>query len=329
MISPDAPPYKGGISRLVGLLKEGFSSLGHQVVLVNPKIRLREFKFSTIPFHRYHTKYDLIHVHGPTPLLSDLTLMINKGDKVVYTHHAEISWFSERLSKVYRNFHRFLTKRARAIIVHSYDYARLFKGMNVTVIRMPCVFKPSIGFNIKKKPNPFVVLYVGQFRSFKGIDLLIKTASVLKDANFFLVGDGYLKHKLMSMARNLSNVKFMDTVSDDELSRLYSSAHVICLPSINTTEAYGLVLIEGALHGCVPIASNLIGVRENVFQLRGILFEPGSYVSLAEKVRMLLSERELWLKLAEDSQKAAFRYVNMYNPEYYVKKHEEVFSQCI
>jgi len=99
VISPDAPPYKGGISRLVGILYNGLERRGHNVTLMCPKYRIREFKFSTIPFHRYG-KFDIMHLHGPTPFLSDLTLMINNKRPIFYTHHAEISWFSERISNI-------------------------------------------------------------------------------------------------------------------------------------------------------------------------------------------------------------------------------------
>lgn len=328
-ISPDVPPYKGGISRLVGLLKSGLERLGHKVTLVHPIFRVKEFKFSTIPFRRYRDKYDLIHLNGPTPFLSDLTLVANGKSRIVYTHHAEVSWLSEGISRIYRNFHRFLARRAQYIIVHSYDYAKLFEKACARVVRMPCSFEPQNNFRIEQKPNSFTVLYVGQFRPFKGIDILINVASVLKDVKFVLVGEGYLRKNLLVMAEGLNNVKFTGLVSDGELKRLYRSAHVVCLPSVNTTEGYGLVLIEGALYGCVPIASNLIGVRENVSQLEGLLFEKGSFVSLSKKIAMLADNRELWADLAMKSHNAACDYVNTYTPEWYVKKHEEIFQECL
>ncbi len=327
MISPDAPPSKGGVSRLVGLLKDGLERSGHHVTLAHPKFRVREIKFSRIPFHPYDEKYDLIHLHGPTPLLSDLTLIINRKVPIVYTHHAEICWISGKLSKIYRGFHRFLAKRARAIIVHSHDYARLFDRANVTVIKPPCLFKPANP--AERKSDVFMVLYVGQFRPFKGIDVLIKAASMLRDVDFCLVGDCYLKPRLMRVAKGLRNVRFMGPVRDDELLRLYRSAHVICLSSVNTTEGYGLTLIEGALQGCVPLAPNLIGVRENVYELQGLLFEPKSYISLAKKIAMLSNDRALWADYAEKSQNAAYNYASTYTPENYVDKHEETFRRCL
>jgi rhamnosyl/mannosyltransferase len=194
---------------------------------------------------------------------------------------------------------------------------------------MPCPFDPPENLDIEGKKNPFTVLYVGQFRPFKGIDVLVKAAMVLKDVNFVLVGDGYLKPKLMRISEGLANVKFFGRVSDGELIELYKRAHVVCLPSVNTTEAYGLVLIEGALYGCVPLATNLIGVRENISQLRGLLFEPKSHASLVEKIRMLAGDRALWVNLAERSHKAAVDYVNTYTPDYYVDRHEEIFKGCL
>lgn len=328
MISSDAPPYLGGIGRLVGLLEAGLLAAGHQVTLLHPKIRFKELKLSTIPFHRYSSRYDAVHLHGPTPFLSDLTLMINNRSKIVYTHHAEICWISEKLSKIYRSFHHFLAKRVQAVIVHSHDYARMFRGRNVLVVRMPCPLKPPSNLKVDCKPDAFTVLYVGQFRPFKGIGILIKAATILKDVNFVLAGEGYLKPRLMKVAEGLKNVNFVSAPNDDKLRRLYRLAHVICLPSVNTTEAYGLVLIEGALHGCLPLASNLIGVRENVAMLRGLVFRPGSYLSLVKELKLLSNNREFYFSVAKKSQKAAFIYAKTYTPEYYVKKHEELFREC-
>lgn len=327
-VAADSPPYKGGISRLVGMLYNGLRRRGHLVDVLTPKIRFKEFKVSGIPF-RHFDNYDVIHLHGPTPFLSDLMLMIKFKLPIVYTHHAEICWISEKISKIYRGFHHFLARNAQAIIVHSYDYARLFKKANVSVVRMPCPFDPPKNLDIRRKRNPFTVLFVGQFRPFKGIDVLIKAAMRLKHINFILVGDGYLKPKLMRMSKGLSNVKFFGRVSDGELVELYKRSHVICLPSVNTTEAYGLVLIEGALYGCVPLATNLIGVRENISQMKGLLCEPKSPESLVEKIGMLADDRTLWSTLAEESQRAAVNYASKYNSDYYVDRHEEIFKRCL
>jgi rhamnosyl/mannosyltransferase len=179
--------------------------------------------------------------------------------------------------------------------------------------------------------QPFTVIYVGQFRAFKGINVLLGAASLLKDVNFILVGEGPLKPNFTRLANHLglSNTMFENKVDDHKLQKLYEGSHVVCLPSLNTTEAYGLVLIEGALHGCLPLASDLLGVKENAAMLRGLVFQRGSYLSLAKELKLLSSNRELYMSLAEKSQKAAQEYVKIYTPEYYVRKHEKLFMKCI
>lgn len=329
MISSDAPPHKGGISRLVSLLEQGLERFGHNVSIVSPKFRIKELKFSTIPFHRYADYYDLIHLHGPTPFLSDLTLITNASARIVYTHHAEVSWVSERASGAYRNFHRFLAKRARTVIVHTHDYSRLFKGYNVATLRLPCPMKPpEKKIELDQKPDVFTVLYVGQFRPFKGIDMLIKAATRLKKIRFILTGEGYLKPRLMSMAKGLENVNFVNAANDDELRQLYLMSHVICLPSVNTTEAFGLVLLEGALHGCVPLASSLLGVTENTSLLKGLTFKKKSLVSLTRNIEVLANDKDLWTRIALQSNKAARDYSESYPPALYVKRHEEIYRKA-
>lgn len=330
-IATDTPPYKGGIARLVGVLIKGLRKHGVHVDVEAPRYRFGEFKLSFIQLKK-HDDYDVVHIHGPTPFLSDISLLTN-GCSIVYTHHAEIRWLSENMSQLYTRFHRFLAcRKARMIVVHSQEYARLFKAANVEVIRPPVTLRLPKNFRPEERlRQPFTVIYVGQFRAFKGIDILIEAASLLKDVNFILVGEGPLKPNFISLVNclGLSNTVFEDKVDDYKLQKLYENSHVVCLPSLNTTEAYGLVLIEGALHGCLPIASNLLGVRENVSMLRGLVFQPGSYLSLAKELRLLSSNIELYTSLAEKSQKAARKYAQTYTPEYYVKKHEELFMKCI
>jgi len=328
VISPDAPPHRGGISRIVGLLEEGLERSGHHVEIICPRVRIRELKFSAIPLRRYAHQCDLIHLHGPTPFLSDLTLITQAKSRIVYTHHAEVSWISERLSLAYRRFHKFLAKRARRIIVHSHDYEHLFRGFKVVMLRLPSPIQPpKKKIRIDQKPDDFTVLYVGQFRPFKGIDMLVKAAAILKEVKFIFAGQGYLKPKFMHIAKGLKNVNFVDAANDDELRQLYCMSHIICLPSVNTTEAYGLVLLEGAIHGCVPLASDLIGVAENVSLLKGLIFEKKSLASLTKNIEMLENDRDLWINIALQSREAAYDYAATYTPELYVKRHEEIFRE--
>ncbi|MEM3695307.1 MAG: glycosyltransferase family 4 protein [Candidatus Bathyarchaeia archaeon] len=327
-IATDVPPYKGGIARLVDVLIDGLRKRGWHVDVESPKRRVGEFKPNFIPFKK-HEGYDVVHIHGPTPFLSDVCLL-TKGNAIVYTHHAEICWMSERISQLYTRFHRFLAcKRARAIVVHSIEYANLFSAANVKVVRPPVTLSLPKEYDLHDRhEKQFTVIFVGQFRAFKGINILIKAAYELRDVNFVLVGEGPLKAKFKHMVErlHLRNVMFEENVDDYRLQRLYEQAHVVCLPSLNTTEAYGLVLVEGALYGCVPIASSLIGVRENTNLLGGFSFAKGSSEQLVEIIRSLKNDINLWQHFSKQTYERANEYARKYNVDHYVQAHIDLFN---
>lgn len=335
-IATEVPPFKGGISRLVGVVADGLEKQGHEVSLLSPKWRFGEFKLSSIPFRRYGG-FDIIHVWGPTPFLSDLLCLTNKVPQLVFTHVAEICWKSEFVSLAYRTLHDFAARNASTVITLSEDYASMLRARgyrNVRVIRPPfrldeAESQPS-RFT-ESKSSDFTVLYVGQLRPFKAVDILIRAAAELKDVNFIVEGRGYLENRLEQLAKSLSchNVRFVKAKGDDELTKLYKESHVICLPSRNTTEAYGMVLLEGASFACVPVATDLLGVRENIRQIRGFEIHPNDHQSITKVIRFLKDNPEEWLKSATNSYYAARKYRQRYSTDYYIDKHLEVFRDML
>jgi hypothetical protein len=95
----------------------------------------------------------------------------------------------------------------------------------------------------------------------------------------------------------LTNTEFLGRVSDAELWGLYDESDVIVLPSLTSAEAFGLVLLEGMTTGCVPVASNLNGVREVVGE-DGLLTPPGDVVALRSALGRLSEDRELLSRLS-------------------------------
>jgi glycosyltransferase involved in cell wall biosynthesis len=333
-IATEVPPFRGGISRLVGALVEGLQKAHHEVVTLSPRRRFGEFKLSSIPLRRYGD-FDVLHVWGPTPFLSDCVFLTNRGLKLVYTHVADICWKSEFVSRAYRRLNDRVARNASMAITLSDDYAtelstRGFR--NVEVIRPPFRFgevDKSLDSLLKSKNSTFTVLYVGQLRPFKAVDVLIRAAAEMKDLDFIIEGRGYLQESLEQLAHRLSckNVRFVKTKGDEDLIRLYEASHIICLPSRNTTEAYGLVLLEGAAFACVPIASNLLGVAENVKQLHGFTVPPNNPESLTSIVKTLTADHGKWTHFAKDSYFAARKYALEYSTSYYVNRHLEIFSR--
>lgn len=145
-----------------------------------------------------------------------------------------------------------------------------------------------------------IILFVGALdvaHYFKGVQELIIAFSKISlrnpEARLVLVGKGDLESHYMSLARKkniLDKVVIDNTASDEDLAQWYKKACVLVLPSINKSEAFGLVLLEAMSSATPVIASNLPGVR-NVFHNHehGFLVKPGDVDALAEKLTYIVS----------------------------------------
>ncbi|MEK7097406.1 MAG: glycosyltransferase family 4 protein, partial [Patescibacteria group bacterium] len=148
------------------------------------------------------------------------------------------------------------------------------------------------------------ILFVGGLDSahyFKGVDVLLEAFKIISsefpDCNLTIAGDGDRRECYVNMAEDLAvadKVRFLGKVGGDELAELYRDCAFLVLPSVNKSEAYGLVLLEAIASGKPVIASNLPGVR-SVFEKgkQGLLAEPGNIGDLAERMRELLVDDRL------------------------------------
>ncbi|MBI1824562.1 MAG: glycosyltransferase family 4 protein, partial [Nitrospirae bacterium] len=160
----------------------------------------------------------------------------------------------------------------------------------------------SLVSRFKFSSDDKVLLFVGgldRAHHFKGVSLLISAVGKLKmkEIKLVIVGNGNLIPHYRNAAKNegLSNqVIFAQGVSDDELPDYYNLADIAVLPSVNRSEAFGIVLLEAMACARPVVASSLPGVRVLVDNHKnGLLAEPGHVGELAEKIKFLLSHPEL------------------------------------
>lgn len=152
------------------------------------------------------------------------------------------------------------------------------------------------------KKNRLNLLFVGaldEAHYFKGIEILLRALVILEPRNWHLkiVGAGDRKKKYEELSEQLKlnkQVEFTGKLVDQELVRAFQNADLFILPSINSNEAFGLVLIEALACGVPVIASNLPGVRQ-VFEdhKQGLLIEPNSPEDLKKKLEFIFNNEEM------------------------------------
>ena len=302
VVATEAPPVRGGIARIVGYLRDGFRERGHYVdVLAYPaigRLQFGEVRLSSLIFRLPEllsiiNTYDVIHVHGATPTVSDVALLLARLRKrrplIVYTHHMDLDFKPIGfLNTLYNHLHRHLITRADVVIASTQDSLRLL-GRNR---RRHNVIIP-FGIDLQhfstngQKDTGFTVLFIGQFRPYKGVRVLLQAMSQVAGARLLLAGQGPEEQSYRALGKELGlEIELHTDVDDNQLRQLYQRAHTVVLPSVSRLEAFGIVLVEGMAAGCVPIASDLPGVREVVGQT-GFLFPVGDANQLASILRNL------------------------------------------
>ena len=175
------------------------------------------------------------------------------------------------------------------------------------------------------RPDPDAVrrdvLFVGRLTPHKGVDRLIRALP----AGGRLLVAGSAGHDpdpperdypllLRALARG-RDVRFLGTVTDDELAALYRRAAVVVLPSLEKTcygrvvrvsELLGLVLLEAMASGTPVVASRLGGLPEAVEDGEtGFLVEPGNEEELRERLRQVLEDGRLAARLGRRAREVA------------------------
>jgi len=116
---------------------------------------------------------------------------------------------------------------------------------------------------------------------------------------------------------------FLGNLSPVELSAVYPNLDVLTVPSLNSTEAFGLVQIEAMMNGVPSVASALPGVRQPVsMHGMGRIARIGDSASLAESILEVLNEPKKFQGDIEGIKKS-------YNPDSIAQEYEKLFERLM
>ena len=147
--------------------------------------------------------------------------------------------------------------------------------------------------------NKKIFLYVGTHAFYHGLDVIIETASLLKNNKeilFLMIGDGPERKRIIKKAKdlNLTNIKFEQSPYN-EMDELYSItyASIACLKNITVANQMRLSKIFPSLSCEVPVIYSGKGEAANIINLNkcGIAVEPENSPELAKAI-LSISQNE-------------------------------------
>ena len=266
----------------------------------------------------------LLHLHLPnTSAFFALGLpRARRIPWIVHWHSDVVSALNSKLSiayKVYRPFEQRLLAQAHTIIVTSPPY--LASSIALQPWQDKCQIIP-LGIAKTRLPEPTLaaknwaeqqwakhttrILTVGRLTYYKGHEVLIRAIAQLEGAQVFIVGQGELRHRLEALINKLNlshKIRLLGYCSDAELTALFATCDCFCLPSLERTEAFGVVLLEAMRYSKPIIASTIPGSGVTwVIQNAGLFVPPQDSLALAGALRQIVNDPQLGIRLGEIGQ---------------------------
>ena len=109
--------------------------------------------------------------------------------------------------------------------------------------------------------------------------------------------EAYLERLTPLLDEHRERYAFLGPLNAEQMAVFFSNCDVHVLPSINSTETFGLVQVEAALCGTPTVASALPGVRMPTKMTgMGLTVPPGDSNALAEAICEVLGHREKYVR---------------------------------
>ena len=283
-------------------------------------------------------KPDLLHLHVPnTSAFWALLSPAARRLPWVVHWHADVPLDIRRsamraMYRLYRPWEQALLRRARAVIATSVPYRDASAALapwrdKIHVIalglgpdshaagatlagatdprKVENAANTALSTNMQWPSDGLRVLAVGRLSYYKGFDVLLRSLAQVPEASLLLIGSGECAASLSALACELridARVRFAGQVGDAALAQAYANAQMLCLPSIERTEAFGMVLLE-AMRARLPVIASAIagsGVSHVIADgITGLLVPVADVSALAQALRRLSNDVALRSRLGD------------------------------
>ncbi|HLH25445.1 MAG TPA: glycosyltransferase family 4 protein [Chloroflexota bacterium] len=269
--------------------------------------------------------HDLLNLHLPLLEAGVLALLARRVARrpVVLTYHCDLQLppgpASRPIEAAMTLMHRLAGQQANRVVTYTRDYAEHSPFVSRYLPKVETVYPPVIVgtpdaaaaalLRARLAPNgERVVGFAGRVATEKGIEYLLAALPMLQASvgpvrvafagpYEGVVGERYYEQLGPLIERHRDQLTFLGELHGPDLANFYAAIDCLVLPSVNSTESFGLVQVESMLCGTPVVASALPGVRQPVAvtgmgELAPIADAPG----LAAALTAVLAHRDRYLR---------------------------------
>lgn len=238
---------------------------------------------------------DIVHLHLPQFDAASIAIrgrLLNKP--TIITYHCDLKLppglFNNLSNYAVHLMNHIAARSAHRIVTYTSDYAQNSPYTQRYLYKVETILPPvELPNTSPEKVHAFaslnnldnkgpVIGMAARFAAEKGIEILLgalpRLMEVYPNAMVLYAGqyrdvlgeDEYARRLLpiIDDYRNKGQWKFVGILGPEQMASFYPNLDVLVVPSLNSTESFGLVQIEAMMNGVPVVASDLPGVRQPV-----------------------------------------------------------------
>lgn len=310
---------------------------------------------------RQVTAHDVVNIHVPQVEAALGALLARlAGRKPILTYHCDLEmppvWYGRMVDRITFWNNLAASKLADSIVTNTADFARhspvlsrfgvarsgtgrvvadkVYALLPPITIAEPApggrqAFRAQLGL----AAGQALVGFVGRFAHEKGVDCLIKAvprvAAAVPDVRFAFagpqdaVGETTWRDLQPLIEKYGAYLTFLGTLPAERMPDFYAACDVVTVPSINSTESFGMVQAEAFMCGTPVVATDLPGVRQPVAMSgMGEIVPAADVEALARGIVSVLRSREKYIRPHDEI-------VRAFGMTHTVDEYERLFEENI
>jgi glycosyltransferase involved in cell wall biosynthesis len=275
------------------------------------------------------------------------------GKPAVLTYHCDLlltrTWFNRFVNAVVNFQNNMAGRLANHIVTYTQDYADNSPYLSRYASKLTPILPPvELPVPTPQAVSAFarehhiderkpVIGMAARLAAEKGVEVLLDAlpiilkkypnAQVLFAGTYQnVMGEQAYSDRLMPRIREYEiqgHWTFLGNLDPIQMAAFYPNLDVLTVPSLNSTEAFGLVQIEAMMNGVPSIPSALPGVRRPVqMHGMGLVSQIGDSTSLAESILSVLNNPQKFRGDIEAIKKS-------YDPDSIAQEYENLFARLM
>ena len=299
-------------------------------------------------------EHDVVQLHLPQFDAPGVALRARLlGKPAVLTYHCDLlltrTWFNRFVNFIVDFQNNMAGRLANHIVTYTQDYADNSPYLSRYASKLTPILPPvELPFPTPQAVSAFadahrakerrpVIGMAARLAAEKGVEVLLDAlpiilkkypnAQVLFAGTYQnVMGEQAYSDRLMPRIRDYElqgHWTFLGNLDPTQMAAFYPNLDVLTVPSLNSTEAFGLVQIEAMMNGVPCVPSALPGVRRPVqMHGMGLVSQIGDSASLAESILGVLDDPKKYRGDIEAIKKS-------YDPASIAQEYEKLFQRLM